>query len=96
MQLFPPTIIIPTLLIIATYVFDTYTNKSYLNTLYFNSSILRSLIWIPIVISFSTFLHSLFNRFAALNSLLRFFIAFTIINLNCYPSFLNLFPVLLS
>lgn len=87
LHLLAPMIIILTILIISTHIFDVYANKSYLYVLYMNGSILRSLIWIPIVISFSTFLHSLVNRFAALNSLLR-------LSFHCFHHLLKFLPII--
>lgn len=71
--LIAPTIVIFSVLAYSNHIFDIYANKSYLHILCINGLIIQSLIWIPIVISFSTFLHGVDKRFVALNSLLRFF-----------------------
>lgn len=53
-------------------IFDMYANKSVYFILFDDTINLRSFIWIPIVITFTTFLIKLRERFAALNALLRF------------------------
>lgn len=67
-----PTILAIALLAISNATFDIYSNKSFDILVVYHFIVIRSLIWIPIVISFSTFVRGLCKRFAMLNSLLRF------------------------
>lgn len=94
LNLITPTISAVALTMIAIATFDVYLSKSVITLLVLNYIDLRSLIWIPIVISFSSFERGLCQRFDVLNSLLRFMhITFQYILIDMTSEFLFRFSV---
>lgn len=67
-----PTMLALTILMISSQVFHLYARGSIFFVLCFNATILRSVLWFPILVSFTTLIRSLCKRFATLNYLLRF------------------------
>lgn len=70
--LFVPSVITVTLIIASNITYEIYANKSIYFILFEDIINLRPFIWIPIVISFTTFIRGLLERFVALNTLLRY------------------------
>lgn len=66
-----PNLFVSILLIISNFLYNENWHESFDFLQWYCPFLLRSVVWISIVISFKTFIRNLYERFAALNSLLR-------------------------
>lgn len=72
--LITPTLLALTIIVASIFTYEYNSLKSFSYLRWYYPYFVRSIVWISITISFETFLRSLYERFVALNSILRYWI----------------------